>query len=298
MCCAGCAAAIGVKAALESTDRSLGRVTVLGTPAEEGGNGKIKMISNRCFQDVDVAMMVHPMNADYLDRHILALQQLDVTYMGKASHAAAFPWEGVNALDAAVMAYTSMSMMRQQMKPTWRVHGIITNGGAKPNIIPEKSQLQYYIRAPTIGELQSLKSTAEEVFHSAAKATGCDIEIVSGESTSNLIFNSVLADAYGRNGRTLGFDFKPPVHGGSTDMGNVSYAVPSIHPYFDVGTTVSPHSQEFTQAANTDYAHERAISAGKAMAMTAVEVFCVPEMLLKIQASFEKQVAAASAKRI
>ena len=282
-----------MKAALESSDQSLGCVTVFGTPAEEGGNGKVKMLSNGCFKDADIAMMAHPLNADYLNRYSLALLELDVTYKGKASHAAAFPWEGINALDAAVMAYTNMSMMRQQMKPTWRVHGIVTNGGIKPNIIPEESQLQYYIRAPTEGELKTLKCMSEKIFHSAAKATGCSVEIVEGEGCSNVLVNSVLADAYCKNCASLKFDFKPPVAGGSTDMGNISYAIPSIHPYFNVGTSASIHSQEFTAAANTDYAHERAISAGKAMAMTAIEILCVPELLPSIRTSFDTQVATA-----
>ena len=132
---AGVAAGLGLKTALESKNASKGRVTVLGTPAEEGGGGKVYLIENGAFEDVDIAMMVHPAPYTVLMPTFSAIGEFKITFTGKASHAAAFPWEGVNALDAAVLAYNSISVLRQQMKPTWCVHGIITNGGAKPNIM-------------------------------------------------------------------------------------------------------------------------------------------------------------------
>lgn len=289
----GCAAAIGIKAALETNDVPLGRLTVFGTPAEEAVGGKVEMVNQGCFSDVDVAMMVHPIEDDFLDRYMLSMEEVFVTYRGKAAHAAAFPWEGVNALDAAVMAYTGVSMLRQQMKPSWRVHGVITKGGTKPNIIPEVAELEFYLRAPTDGELAVLEKKVEAIFRSASRATNCDVKITIGCHYSNIISNSVLIDAYEKNALPLGFKFKPPVWCGSTDMGNVSYAVPSIHPYFGVGTQASCHTREFTQATNTAFAHERAICAGKAMAMTAIDVLTCPELLEEIKVTFKKQVAAA-----
>ena len=148
------------------------KIVVFGTPAEEGGGGKILMINNGCFKGVDLCMMVHPSPVDMLKPTILARDKVTVTYKGHASHAAAFPWEGVNALDAAVMAYNSISVLRQQMKPTWRVHGIITEGGVKPNIIPDRTQLQYYLRAPTVEELDLLRQKVTSCFEAAATATG------------------------------------------------------------------------------------------------------------------------------
>ena len=130
------------------------------------------MINNGCFKDVDFCMMVHPAPHDILKPVCLSIQSVTVTYKGHAAHAAAFPWEGINALDAAVMAYTSTSVLRQQMKPTWRVHGIITEGGVKPNIIPDRAQLKYYIRAPTDEELAVLKEKVINCFEAAATATG------------------------------------------------------------------------------------------------------------------------------
>ena len=247
------------------------------------------MVNSGCFSDVDIAMMVHPIRDDFLQRYILSMEELTVTYQGKAAHAASSPWEGVNALDAAVMAYTGVSMLRQQMKPSWRVHGVFTKGGTKPNIIPEIAELNFYLRAPTDRELKVLEKKMEAVFRSASQATGCEVNITTPFRYSNLIANTDLIDVYEKNALPLGFKFKSPVWGGSTDMGNVSYVVPSIHPYFGVGTTASCHTREFTQAANTDYAHERAVCAGKAMAMTAIDVLTCPPLLEKIKATFREQ---------
>ena len=148
------------------------KIIVFGTPAEEGGGGKILMINNGCFKDTDFCMMVHPCPADILKPKILARDKVTVTYKGHASHAAAFPWEGINALDAVVIAYTSISVLRQQMKPTWRVHGVISEGGVKPNIIPDRAQLIYYLRAPTDEELEVLREKVTGCFEAAATATG------------------------------------------------------------------------------------------------------------------------------
>ena len=138
---AGVAAGLGLKAALECEGAPKGRVTVMGTPAEESVGCKIELIENGAFEDIDIAMMVHPFPETHIRPIYNALRVLRAGYTGKAAHAAAYPWEGVNALDAVVAAYTSVSVLRQQMKPTWRVHSVITKGGAKPNIIPEYAEL-------------------------------------------------------------------------------------------------------------------------------------------------------------
>ena len=164
---------IGLKIALEAVNQKPKvKIVVFGTPAEEGGGGKILMINNGCFKGVDFCLMVHPCPYDVLKPSFLALENVTVNYKGHAAHAAAFPWEGINALDAAVMAYNNISMLRQQMKPTWRVHGIISEGGVKPNIIPEQTQLQYIIRAPTSEEVKVLRQKVTSCFEAAATATG------------------------------------------------------------------------------------------------------------------------------
>lgn len=297
---AGCAAGIGIKAALEASGAPLGRLTILGTPAEEGGGGKADMIKNGCFDDVDMAMMVHPSPLEIADPLMIALTQLTVTYSGKASHAAAFPWEGINALDAAVSAYNGISMLRQQLKPSWRVHGIITNGGAKPNIIPEKTEMQYYLRTPANAELDVLVQKARGVFHSAAQATGCCVQIDSSTPFANVVGNSELLKLYVNNSFDLGVEFSPnyvpgtgfirDIPAGSTDMGNVSYIVPSIHPMYKIGTTASIHSREFAKATNTALAHERTLTASKAIAGCAIDVLTTPGLLQTIKDCFKQQV--------
>lgn len=163
----------GLKIALEAVNQKPKlKIVVFGTPAEEGGGGKILMINSGCFKGIDFCMMVHPSSVDMLKPTILARDKVTVTYKGHCSHAAAFPWEGVNALDAAVMAYNNISVLRQQMKPTWRVHGIITEGGVKPNIIPDRTQLQYFLRAPNVEELDLLRQKVTSCFEAAATATG------------------------------------------------------------------------------------------------------------------------------
>ena len=148
------------------------KIVLLGTPAEEEGGGKILMIDNGCFKDIDFCMMVHPCPADVLKPSILAEQDVIVTYKGHASHAAAFPWEGINALDAAVMAYNNTSVLRQQLKPTWHVHGIISEGGVKPNIIPDRAQMKYNVRGPNDKEFETVAEKVRSCFQAAATATG------------------------------------------------------------------------------------------------------------------------------
>ena len=195
----------GLKIALDAVNKKPKvKIVLLGTPAEEGGGGKILMINNGCFKDIDFCMMVHPCPYDVLKPHFLACQTFKITYKGHAAHAAAFPWEGINALDAAVMAYNNISVLRQQMKPTWRVHGIITEGGVKPNIIPEYTQLEYMIRALTDKELEVLKEKVIACFEAAASATGMS----SKTSWHSVYFNKSLfflgwGGGWGRHG-----DFK------------------------------------------------------------------------------------------
>ena len=144
----------------------------MGTPAEEGGGGKIKLIENGGFKEMDISMMVHPCPYDSSYMPSLACCEVEITYKGHAAHAAAFPWEGVNALDAAVMAYSSISALRQQMKPAWRVHGIIKEGGTICNIIPDRTKLSYCFRTPKAYELRNLLAKVKACFEGAAVATG------------------------------------------------------------------------------------------------------------------------------
>ena len=286
---AGVAAGLGIKAAMEKNGPGLGMLTVLGTPAEEGSGGKVYLIENGAFQDIDIAVMVHPSPTDSM-RGYIAMSQLEVTYTGKAAHAAAFPWEGVNALDAAVMAYNSVSVARQQFRPAWRVHGIITNGGIKPNIIPETASLLYYIRTPTKEELGKLKKKVVSCFEAAATATGCQVAVKQvGKDYENLKINPVLAGLYADNFRDLcGKELATGEPAASTDMGNVSHIVPSIHPKFAIGSGKEVnHSLEFTKVSNEPISHTNAIVAAKALAFTCIDVLTTPGTLQKINDSFK-----------
>lgn len=298
---AGAAAAIGIKAALEDVTEGLdGHLLVMGTPAEEGGGGKILMLDKGCFDDVDFSMMVHPAPYDVVYIASLALQDVHVTFTGKAAHAAAFPWEGVNALDAAVQCYSSVSMLRQQMKPTWRVHGVFTDGGLEPAIIPERSQLHFYLRAPTVNELEIFKVKFENCCRGAAEATGCAVEIEwHGFGKDNMAYqnirtNAVLAELYQKHAESLGIQYPPrnvqeTLPTGSTDMGNVSHIIPSIHPYYCIACKGVNHTREFTESAGGTAAQSPTLIAAKAMAMTAIDVLCNPHLLENVKKAFQEQ---------
>ncbi|XP_003986416.1 xaa-Arg dipeptidase [Herpailurus yagouaroundi] len=293
----GAAAALGVKGALEGLPGPPPpvKVVVLGTPAEEDGGGKIDLIEAGAFKNLDVVFMAHPSqeNAAYLPD--VAEHDVIVKYYGKASHAAAYPWEGVNALDAAVLAYNNLSVLRQQMKPTWRVHGIIKSGGVKPNIIPSYSELIYYFRAPSMKELPVLTKKAEDCFRAAALATGCTVEIKGGaHDYYNVLPNKSLWKAYIENGKKLGIEFiseDAMLNGpsGSTDFGNVTFVVPGIHPYFYIGSNALNHTEQYTEAAGSQEAQFYTLRTAKALAMTALDVIFKPELLERIKEDFKLQ---------
>ena len=285
---AGIAAGLGLKAAFESVALK-GRVTVMGTPAEETDGGKVNLISSGAFKDVDVAMMVHPCPRNIIAPVLLAIETINISFAGKAAHAAAYPWEGVNALDAVVTAYNAISVLRQQMKPTWRVHGVVLHGGIDPSIIPNIAKLKYYIRAPTKLELDVFKEKVIKCFEAAATATGCEVCITHGmPQFSELVSSSSLARSYAANAKNLGVEFQItdelPI---STDMGNVSYVVPSIHPMYAIGSGEVNHTKAFTAVANTPESHSATLTAAKAMAHTCIDVLTTDGLLNEIKTDFK-----------
>ena len=291
---AGVAAGLGLKAALESKGVPQGCVTVLGTPAEEGGGGKVYLIENGAFEDVDIAMMVHPAPTCDLVASYLALAVLKVIFTGKASHAAAFPWEGINALDAAVLAYNSISVLRQQMKPTWRVHSVIKNGGVAANVIPEATEIECMVRTPDREELKTFMVKVKSCFEAAAIATGCQVEIMEvGKIYENVLSNQVLANVYGKNWKSLGVEFRDSAAtSASTDMGNVSHIVPSIHPKYGIGSGKEVnHTRDFTRVAHISEAHSATLTAAKALAHTGIDVLTTEGLLEEIKTQFKKDTA-------
>ena len=272
---AGFAAGIGLKSALERFSLP-GTVTVLGTPAEESGHGKVFMIDAGYFKDVDFAMMVHPDNYDDLTPVSLVLKHLQATYFGKEAHAAKAPWTGVNALDAAVTAYHSISALRQQMKPTWRVHGVVKDGGTIPNVIPARAQLEYYIRTLTVEEMTILYAKVNACFEAAADATGCTVEVTELDpQVDGLISDPELAAAFAKHCQSLGYNSMTTAAtgklGGSTDMGNVSRVVPGIQPLYTIGPHPC-HTEEFAALTNTPPAHRTTLLMAKAMALVGVDI--------------------------
>ncbi|XP_023144523.2 peptidase M20 domain-containing protein 2-like [Amphiprion ocellaris] len=290
----GAAAALGLKAVLENTHKLPVRVqvTVLGTPAEEDGGGKVDLIKEGAFDGMDVVFMAHPLQGDAAYLPLVAIQDVTIKYHGKASHASAYPWEGINALDAAVLCYNNLSALRQQMKPDWRVHGIIKHGGVKPNIIPAYTELEYYLRTPSRAELSVLKEKAERCFRSAAVATGCEVEVEYGRNPyENMLRNRTLEDLYEINGKSLGMEFTTDEEAlnntsVSTDFGNVSFVLPGIHPYFYIGSNALNHTEEYTVAAGDDRAQFFTLRTAKALAMTALDVLLRPELLQKVKQEF------------
>jgi amidohydrolase len=288
-------AAAGVGAAIalaEAVDEVGGSVLVLGTPAEEGGGGKILMARQGAFDGVDAAMMVHPAGMDLVGMHVLAVSTVEVEYRGRAAHASASPHRGINALDGLVTAYVAIAQLRQHIRATERVHGIITDGGRAPNIVPERAAGVFYVRAANERRLAELKRRVEGCFHAGAQASGCELHMhTDGEDYADMITSEPIAAAYAANMARLGRTVQPESAvafgvAGSTDMGNVSKIVPSIHPMLAIAPANVPlHSEEFTRWASSDEAHRGIADGAKALAMTALDLLCDPG--LRAAAHFE-----------
>ncbi len=270
-----------------------GRVRIMGTPAEEGGGGKVRMARAGAFDDVDAAMMVHPADADLVAMDCIAIQELTVAFEGKAAHAAAAPWDGRNALDAAVLGYMNIAALRQHIRPNERLHGIFTKAGDKPNIVPSDTEMDWYVRSGTISSLQPLKQRVLTCLESAATACGCTMSHKWVDNTyADMIDNGPMVQAYAVNAGRLGRTVLDPVTSGrrvvgSTDMGNISYLVPSIHPMIKVAPDGVPiHSVDFARWAGAAEGDRAVIDGAKAMAMTVVDLWCSPGVLAQTQAAF------------
>jgi amidohydrolase len=269
-----------------------GSLLYLGTPAEEGGGGKIEMARNGALDGVDIAMMVHPADADLTTIDAIALQQLSVHYEGKEAHAAAAPEQGRNALDAAVLGYMAVAALRQHIRPTERVHGIFTKGGDKPNIVPREAEMLWYVRSDTTASLTELKSRVTHALESGALATGCTCtKTWIGNAYAQMLDNSQLGSVYARHSAQLGRHMQVPSAAhrvvGSTDMGNVSHLVPSIHPMIKTapsGTAI--HTSEFATYAVSGEADRAIIDGAKAMALTALEFWTNETLRSEIRKEF------------
>lgn len=270
-----CTAGLGAALALAPLADELGlKVTLLGTPAEEGGGGKIGFVDGGFFSDVHASMMVHPYTKDVAEPNIIAVQQLAVTYTGVEAHASGFPWGGINAADAMVVAQTAIALLRQQIMPDDRIHGIVTKGGEAANIIPRETRADFMVRAGSAARLEELLTKVRNCFEAGALATGCTLEIEADTAYTDLIHDSELAALYQGHAESLGrtFDDDPPAPV-STDMGNVSYEVPSIHPFVGVDSKGAvPHQAAFADACATPSADQALFDGALGMALTVIDM--------------------------
>jgi len=227
------------------------------------------------FQDVDIAMMAHPSDRTLVGQGSLGVQELKFDFHGRASHASSQPEKGINALDAVISTFNSVNALREHIKESSRIHGIITDGGEKPNIVPEHAGAHFYVRAEQSGDLDDLLEKVKNCAEAGALATGSDLDITeAGRRYEPMRPNPVLADFLRENLEELEEDIEEVSGGmGSTDMGNVSQVVPAIHPYIKIAEAGTPaHSEEFAQAADSELGYEAMITAAKSLAMTGVDI--------------------------
>jgi amidohydrolase len=289
-------AGVGAGLALFSlADRLPGRVRILGTPAEERGGGKELMARQGALDGVDAVLMMHPASVNLVTMPSLACSEVAVHYRGRSAHASLMPDRGINALDALVIAYQAIGALRQHIKANERIHGIITDGGQAPNVVPDSAAGRFYVRSTNAEELAALKARVQGCFQAGANATGADVEISWGEiDYLDIRFNPPLAECFRANAETLGRVFFPmeklPANAlGSTDLGNVSYRVPSIHPMLasaPIDCTI--HNPEFADWAGGEMGDAAAIDGAKALAMTAVDYLCNPDLRRRARECFER----------
>lgn len=276
------AAGAGAGAALAAVRAQLpkGRIQVIGTPAEEGGGGKVRLVRAGLFKDVDCAMMIHGFDRTLLHQELLGITRVTFEFAGKASHASADPWEGVNALDACIQTFNAISMLRQQVRPDCRVHGIITNGGAAPNIIPEYAAATFYVRAPRIDTMWDLHRRVVACAEGAARATGASVKVTQDDNVYEpMKRNQTLLDLFAGNMTAAGLTEGDPIPDrlGSSDVGNVSQVIPTIQPMIEIAPRgMAIHTREFADAAVKPLARAGLLAAAKTMAMTTLDLLADP----------------------
>jgi amidohydrolase len=282
------ATSVGAGVALAAVAEQLGlRVTVMGTPAEEGGAGKQLLLDAGAFEGVHFSLMNHPGPSDQLLPEVLAAQSLDIAYTGRTAHAGAFPERGINAADAMVVAQVALGLLRQALLPTDRVHGIVSVGGEAPNIIPARTEAKWMIRAASVARLDEVRGKVRRCFEAGALASGASLEVTEHTVYADMIHDVELARFYANALESLGHRFLDD--GGpvdpealymtrfSTDMGNVSYAVPSIHPVISIDSApASNHQPEFTAAAASPAADRAIFDGAYALAATAIDAATDP----------------------
>jgi len=289
---AAMAVGAAIAAAKVADDAGL-TISVLGTPAEEVGNasGKVLMLERHAFDGVHAAMMVHPAPFEMLEAHLIAASMFDVHYTGKEAHASAFPELGINAADALTVAQTAIGLLRQHIRQTDRVHGITTHGGDAPNVVPAHTSARYLVRAENLDELSDVRAKVYRCFEAGALATGAKLEIRGGDKPyADVRYDHEISLLYKKNAEALGRTF--PDLGviaqrlaASTDMGNVSHSIPSIHPMIGISSMpASNHQPEFTAHCVKAEADKAVLDGSLAMAWTAIDVAQNPTLRARLTA--------------
>jgi amidohydrolase len=288
------AAAVGAAMGLARLMWGLyGTLLVFGTPAEEGytenAGGKVLMADE--IGKADAALMIHPSSLYHVDSTSLAREAFRVVFAGKAAHAGISPEEGVNALEGVLLTFQGVNALRQHIPRDVRVHGIITDGGVSPNIVPEYAAAHLYVRAPDLRVLWEIVEKVKNCARGAASATGAEVEFRKTSQTyANIKKNRVLSDVFEANFVELGVDISSGerMFGGSTDFGNISQSIPSACAWISIGQDVVLHSREGAEATASDAAHEALIIASKALAYTAIDIFTKPDLMKNVRESFNQ----------
>ena len=288
------AASVGAAIALaRALPESSGQVILVGAPAEEVGGGKVDLVRAGVFESVDAAMMAHPSCRTYVGGTNRAFADIQIEFAGKASHAAEAAGDGVNALEAVLLTFSSVNSLRQHMRSDGHLHGIITAGGVRPNIVPERAVAQFYVRAADSAYVEQLVGQLRRCAEGAAWVTGATLSVQQiGNRYQAMRPSGTMAAVFGEHLSSLGtpVDSISPDGAGSTDMGDVSQALPSIHPHFDIcGVKTAAHTVEFAAAANSDFAKSSMLLTAKALAMTAADVMLNPPLLASIVEEFKRR---------
>ncbi|WP_395242553.1 M20 family metallopeptidase [Agromyces sp. MMS24-K17] len=296
------ASAVGAFLALATARRAdpatvPGRVLLIGTPAEEGGNGKELLARAGAFEGVDAALMAHPFDADVADPSFIGRRIVRVAYRGVAAHAAAAPFQGRNALDAVALNYQAVGLLRQHLVPGDRIHGVVVDGGDRPNVVPEHAELEYYVRSETTESLSELSARVDDIAHGIALATGTGVEVRWDPQPFSLPIrhNRPLAERWALSQRERGRTVRraadlPTGASASTDFGNVSVRLPGLHPVVAVAPPgIALHTREFAEAAGSPEAIGAAADAAYGLAATAADLLVDAALLAEVRTAFAEQ---------
>jgi amidohydrolase len=285
MAASGVGAAIALAAV---ADELPGEIVFLGTPAEERGSGKQVMIDDGLFEGIDAALLFHPCDRSHVESFPMISEDVDVVFSGVAAHASSDPWKGRNALDAMIQLFTAVGLWRQQVKSSTRIHGIIREGGTAANIIPDRTVASFMLRSDDPDYYEDLKAQFDRIAEGAARATGTTVVVTYSGLATTMRNNGVLASRFRANMAPYGvIDMGDDANAGSTDMANVSWVCPAIHPDLAICEEgVAGHSTAFRDAAVTPRADETTLLAATLIAQTAVDLFLDPASVEAAWAEF------------